>query len=223
MVPIEAHHCYVDLSNGIVSTGGTATWAVVQHNPYIQHVRNRLVAEFLKTDCTDLLFIDDDISWEAGAAARLLSHDCDVVGGVYPMRADKLEFPCCPVDDPPIPDANGLIEVEYLPTGFMRIKRHVIEKMVERYKHLAYNEGNTTGCYALFWLDLVPDPQDHGKLKLMGEDVSFCRKWIDIGGKCHADTLLAFRHHGMKQWHARFAEHIPGYLQKEDTDWSDVA
>lgn len=216
MAPIEAHHCYVDCSNGIVSIGGTATWSVVQHNPYIQHVRNRLVADFLsRPDCTDLLFIDDDISWEPGAVARLLSHDLDVVGGVYPMRSDQVEFPTQPVEGA-VPDQDGLLEVEYLPTGFMAIKRHVLEKMVDRYPELLYNEGaagSSQACHALFWLELHPDPDFPGKLKMMGEDVSFCRKWIAMGGKCYADTVLAFRHHGMKAWHSRYAEHI-GFLRR---------
>jgi hypothetical protein len=180
----------------------------------IARARNMAVADFLHNPkYTDLVMIDDDVNWEDGALARLLSHPCDVVAGLYPKRSEPMEFPC-KVKPGAIPDANGLLEMRMVPTGFFRVQRHVLERMVAAYPERAYRDANVPGGKAhwLFATELGIDPDDpapEGIMDLWGEDFAFCRLWTAIGGRIFADTLLHFQHIGRKAYDGCYAEHYP--------------
>ncbi len=49
--------------------------------------RNLIITEALKTNCTHILFLDDDLVFQPDILKRLLSHDKDVVTGLYLMRS----------------------------------------------------------------------------------------------------------------------------------------
>ena len=56
----------------------------------ITRARNYLVDEFLhRSDCTHLLFLDSDISFDPRDVIALLALDKDVIGGPYPKKAIK--------------------------------------------------------------------------------------------------------------------------------------
>ena len=52
----------------------------------ITRARADLVAEFLLSDATHLLFIDADIGFTPDQALRLLAFDADVTGAAYPQK-----------------------------------------------------------------------------------------------------------------------------------------
>lgn len=183
----------------------------------IFRTRNMFVSDVIAhPEVTDLVMIDDDVDWEQGALVRLLQHDKDVVCGVYPKRQEKLEFPCKSVPGA-MPDANGLMEMRMVPTGFLRIRRDVLVQMIERYPERAYRETALSSgkAWALFFNEMHVD-EDHpaadGLKDLWGEDFTFCRLWTQMGGKIYADTLLSFQHIGKRAFTGCYAEHIPGYL-----------
>jgi FkbM family methyltransferase len=55
-------------------------------DPSVERARNVLTANFLAGDCTHLLFIDSDIAFTPRDVQRIISHDEDVVGGIYPLK-----------------------------------------------------------------------------------------------------------------------------------------
>jgi hypothetical protein len=58
----------------------------------ITRARNNIVAKFLnKPEATHLMFIDGDISWNPVEVLKLLKHDKDLCGGIYPMKTYKWE------------------------------------------------------------------------------------------------------------------------------------
>lgn len=183
----------------------------VREPSLIQKTRNQFVADFLASDCTDLIMLDDDVAWEDGAVSRLLSHPCDVVGGIYPKREDPLQYPVRRIQGAPFDPETGLMEVELVPTGFLRMTRKCLEDMTQAYRHLAYRDYDVPGnvCTGLFWVDIEPDPDDASINTVWGEDFSFCRKWRAIGGKVHADILLRFKHFGQKAFEGCYAETLP--------------
>ncbi len=64
------------------------------YNCHVDDGRNGIVRDFLLSDCTDLVFIDADVAWQADDLLKLIKYDRDVVAGVYPKRATHdLEFP----------------------------------------------------------------------------------------------------------------------------------
>lgn len=174
---------------------------------YICRARNYACAAMLCDPAhTDLVMIDDDVLWEPGALVRLLDHPCDVVAGVYPKRMDPLQFPCKPVAGAQS-DANGLLEMELVPTGFLRITRGALEKMMAAYPERMYGDDHiaTGTAWAFFMVELVK-PKDGATNELWGEDYTFCRLWRDTGGKIFADTLLCFQHIGRKAYEGCYAE-----------------
>ena len=51
-------------------------------NSLIPDARNKLVAKFLDSQHTDLLFIDADLAWSAPDLLKLLAYDTPFVAGV---------------------------------------------------------------------------------------------------------------------------------------------
>lgn len=62
-------------------------WLTTESESLIQRARNLIAAQFLaEPTTTHLIFIDADIEWEPADIIRLLAHDVDVIGGIYPKK-----------------------------------------------------------------------------------------------------------------------------------------
>lgn len=62
-------------------------WLTTESESLIQRARNLITAQFLSIpQATHLIFIDADIEWEPRDIVRLLAHDVDVIGGIYPKK-----------------------------------------------------------------------------------------------------------------------------------------
>ena len=104
----------------------------------ITKARNVLVANFLESECTDLLFVDADLVINAEAVLRLLalSTNKDITAGMYTRRAEDRKFFLdiyTNKDNELELDENGMLRVKNVATGFMMIGRHVLEGM--KYVH----------------------------------------------------------------------------------------
>jgi len=96
--------------------------------------RNALTAAFLKSGCSDMLFIDSDLIFSAEQIERIVLHEEDVVGGAYMLKREG--FPrMCSNPKPGVITVrdDGLMEVSYIGTGFMRVRRSVFERMIEKF------------------------------------------------------------------------------------------
>ena len=167
------------------AVGIQTAYLLLQGNCHVDDGRNSIVRDFLESDCTELLFLDADVDWEPQAIVQLCRRDCDIVGGVYPYRRDGSEnMPVRMMGGAVAKD--GLLEVEGLPTGFMKIKRHVLERMAKvapRYFDKIYETA------------LVFDRPTPGVDKVRwGGDVDFCNRWRAMGGKLYADQELRLGH-----------------------------
>jgi hypothetical protein len=173
---------------------------VLGGNCHVDDARNGCVREFLLTDCTDLVFIDADVGWRPEDLVKLLGYDRDIVAGVYPKKTDSEDFPVhFPGDTEIWSDADGLIEVHGAPTGFMRIRRNVLEAMCEKYRDKQYHgqsddDPNKGTPYTI----LFERTFDQG-YRLSG-DYAFCFKWRFLGGKVFVDPEMVFVHEGLKEW-----------------------
>lgn len=99
--------------------------------------RNLIIETALEASCTHVMFIDDDMAPPAYGLMRLLSHDKDIVTGLYLMRS----YPHLPVvfDEAYsdglnkhmflTPGLEGLVEVTNAGLGFVLIKTDVFRKM----------------------------------------------------------------------------------------------
>ena len=165
--------------------GIQSAYLLLQGNCHVDDSRNSIVRDFLESDCTELVFLDADVDWEPKALVQLCQRELDIVGGVYPYRREGGEnMPVRMMPGATLVD--GLIEVEGLPTGFMKIKRHVLEKMAAvapKYFDKIYETA------------LVFDRPTPGEDKTRwGGDVDFCNRFRSMGGRIYADADLRLGH-----------------------------
>ena len=160
--------------------------------------RNALTAEFLKSDCTHLLFIDSDLIFSADHVARLLSHRVDIVGGFYPKKQDgKLEWVINTLPAPmPTPTAEGLQAVKYIGTGFMLIARGVFERMMKAHPEIEFIEDYGLRTKAWDFWSMGVYRENDGTGRYLSEDWYFCQRWLDLGGTIYGDTGVAIKHVG---------------------------
>ena len=171
----------------LADAGIQSGYLLLQGNCHVDDARNAVVREFLLTDCTDLMFLDADVSWEPEALVQLCQRDLDLVGGVYPYRREGGDtMPMRMLSNASVVD--GLIEVEGLPTGFMKIRRHVLEKM-SRDAPKYVTKANET---ALLFDRPMPGPD---KIR-WGGDIDFCNRFRASGGRIFADVDLHLGHTG---------------------------
>ncbi len=186
----------------------------------ITRARQNVVAHFLGNPAaTHLLFVDADIGFEPEAVFRLLDFGADMAAGVYPTK--KIDWPKVkaiaaqgrePIDaaalsyvveflEPAgrIGVKDGFAKVRYAGTGFLMIRRPVLERMQARYPELRYSREHqaydplkdSPHRYALF--DCLIDRETGTYLS---EDFSFCRRWTEIGGEIWADLESKLSHTG---------------------------
>lgn len=160
----------------------------------IPRSRNALAALFLKTDCTDLLFIDSDLVFSGQHLERIMSHDADVVGGFYPKKKQgPLEWVLNTKKELPKAREDGLQPVKYIGTGFMRIRRGAFEKLIAQLgSELSYEADETKVLEHDFFRVGVHKPTN----RYLSEDWYFCQMLRDCGIEIFADTHIALKHMG---------------------------
>lgn len=167
-----------------------SAYLLLSGNCHVDDARNVVVQQFLLSDCTDLIFLDADVFWNPEALVSLCQADADLVGGIYPYRrqgqAEKL--PVIPMPGEKTQE-TGLLEVIGLPTGFMKIRRHVIETLCEDADHF-YNRAETRSRVPILFERTFEDDAR------WGGDINFCRKWHKKGGKVFALPDLRLGHTG---------------------------
>jgi hypothetical protein len=171
---------------------------------YLDQARDLVAQKFLESDSTDLLFIDSDMGWDPKAVTRILEAEGDVVAGLYPFKMDEESYPVrVPVDANGMATRRGdLVVLDGAPTGFLRIRREVLERMIAlrpEWKVESYNPktDKTQTYYHLFRCE-------QEGTKWWGEDYNFCRKWIEMGGEVLGLPDIQFTHVGKKAWTGNF-------------------
>lgn len=173
----------------------------LRNESLITRARNILMAMFMDSDCTHLMFIDSDIEFEAEDVLRALAYDKPIMAAAYPKKALPVQyainFKFKDINTKEIRIENGAVEVLDASTGFFLIKREVIEKLMNAHPELHYrNDSNideslNKWCYALF--DTIIDPDDN---RYLSEDYTFCRRWQKIGGEIWLDPNTKLNHVG---------------------------
>lgn len=193
----------------------------------IEVARNWFASKVLNDPSyTHLLFVDSDVGFRPEAVLRMLQKEVGVAACTYPSRqmdlarfhaeARKTEDVSKAVAKalhwPPLGEAEGgevqivggWIKVKQAPTGLMLIKREVFETLNARHPELRVESlqhgggvafGPTLQCF-------TPFQREDGVL--LGEDVSFCRRWTDSGGEIHLLADEPLSHAGVSTFEATF-------------------
>jgi hypothetical protein len=138
-------------------------------------VRNRLVRNFLKSDCTHLLMVDDDVVPPVGALAKLLAVDRPVATGVYPLcPSGRLVASVMGINDKEWPETcpTGVFPVRHTGLGFTLVQRATFERI---------------GFPWFNW----PEGDDGVSI---GEDVWFCHRVRQAGLQIFCDGSVVCGH-----------------------------
>jgi len=159
----------------------------------VNRARNSCAAKFLSGDCSHLMFVDADIQFNPQDIVKLINHDKDIVGGIYPQKTLPPKMVVNTLNNGE--HEGDLIEVGTLGTGFMLIKRSVFEKMIEEgatpyVDAIGLSPKENSNQYDFFQCTI----DSNGRY--LTEDWSFCRRWRQLGGKIWADTTIGLTHVG---------------------------
>lgn len=165
-----------------------AVWEI--GNPYISVARAMLLRKALDAKADVVVFIDHDLSWDAGDLLRLIETPGDVVCGTYRYKREDVEymgqmFPG--LDGCPIVREDGCIKAHSVPAGFLKVTRIGVNRFIEAYPELCYGERNSPH------VDLF----NHGAHEWVwyGEDYAFSRRWREKCGDIWLVPDLNIAHH----------------------------
>lgn len=145
----------------------------------VGHNRNDMAAFFLnKTEMEYLFFIDSDICWEPQQFLTILDYGHDICAGKYLKRSLPPQW------------AHS---VNALATGFMCIKRCVLDKMWNDYPELKFTDTNGENC-ALFNSQIVDG-------KNLADDFIFCGRAEKSGFRLNLADEITVKHEGYLQYH----------------------
>ena len=159
----------------------------------VDNARNEIVQEFLKSDCTHLLFVDSDTVPPQETITKLLAADKDIISGLTPIieyddtwkHSDSNGFykkwNVVNEKDQHASPHQGVIPIKGAGSSCILIKRAVFEKLKAPWYRFVYND-------------------DSGKPVVVGEDIYFVIKAIGAGFKPFADTDVICSHHKSILW-----------------------
>lgn len=205
----------VSLTNTIINlieSGMRPEREIMHGNCYVHLCRDLLTNRFMKSNCTHLFFWDDDVAAPSNALGRLLSYDRDITIAAYPKKValglpPEKTWPVALTDG--IPDPYGLLECDMVATGFLLIKRHVIEKLYEMHAdRVFYHQPYGEDVINIFPTGLLPDfPLNAmGKPMWWGEDYAFSVLAKRAGFKIWLDPAIPLLHAGRNVWRGDFSK-----------------
>jgi len=159
---------------------------IAVHGQSPARARNIIIDHAIQHDFTHILFLDDDLAFKPDLLNRLLSHDKDIVTGLYLMR----NYPHQPIifDESyadgrctyhfPTDEESGLIEVVNCGFGCVLIKTEIFKNLEKPYVRLGELEKD-------HWCD----------------DIGFFLRVREAGFKIHCDLDVMVGHmHFMTIW-----------------------
>ena len=195
------------LLNTAKDTGLNMSFYPIFFESLVSRARNAAVAHFLEDpENTHLLFIDSDIIFEPEDIFKLIQANKEVVAGIYPKKyivwdrlkknpeAERVDFP---MGGTLTMTEDNLIELDYLPTGFLLISRTAIEKIIAAHPELKYrNDIDGYMSAGDNFYDLFKVGIRNGIYE--SEDWGFCSLWKGVGGKVLIHPDINVKHLG---WH----------------------
>jgi glycosyltransferase involved in cell wall biosynthesis len=181
-------------------------------NPYISVARATMLRKALDAGADVIVFIDYDLSWDAGDLLKLIETPGDVVAGTYRYKKDEVEYMgalFCRPDNRPVVRADGCIKAQRIPAGFLKITKEGVDRFMKAYPDLCFGPR----------YNLSVDIFNHGAHEgiWFGEDYAFSRNWIGAGGDIWIVPDLNLTHHGDKPYPGNFHEFMlrqPGGLKE---------
>lgn len=225
--PMYGGQCYgfyaqslLQLNNVLRDNNIQSMMSFMFNESLITRARNALAHQFLKTDCTHLMFIDADIRFNAYDVLPMLSADKDVIVGIYPKKEINWGTVKRAIDSGVEVDnlkhftgsfvvnlvgyagevtvpINEPVEIWNGGTGFMIIKREVFDKLSEIVPSYTNDVNDLAGNIKADEIkEFFATSIEPGTNRLLSEDYHFCRIWREAGGKIFAAPWAHLAHIG---------------------------
>jgi hypothetical protein len=204
--------------------------STVSTESLITRARNYQTAIFMgDPQFTHMIFVDADIGFDPQSIVDLVNSDFDVCACPYPRKtynfakfktSAKTDVGDCmsyvlniskntdgkSYDVPVYKD--HYVEVEETGTGFLMVKKKVIQKMMDAYPESKHHLDVTTDvagteCYGLF--DTMIEPETR---RYLSDDYAFCRRWKDMGGNIFLNTEYNLTHSGIHTFSGNFLNSV---------------
>lgn len=174
----------------------------------VDNARSVLATLFLRSECSHLLFVDDDMAWASDLPLRLLNEGVDIIGVPYRKKKVQPEYTVkYPAQVASIEGRSYMIMVEALGMGMTLIHRKVFEKIKDIVpEYNVCDNSSKNPQYLFFRHQIVRD--DDGKNKYESEDFHFCRIARMSGFEIWAYADENVPHIGRQVFDGAFSDHI---------------
>ena len=201
----------------------------VMKSSLVTQGRQLCVSGFMESDCTHMLFIDSDISFNFKMIERMINYDKEICLVPYPIKGtdhDKVkarilagetlsphllgnQYTMSVPDPTNVKVTDGFIEVERGPAGCMLIKKEVIHKLIKEYPEFTINQHTlidgklVTRNHMYNFFDTYWNKDDK---TYTGEDFYFCKLCKHAGIKMYALVDEYISHHGEYSYTGRLLD-----------------
>ena len=182
----------------------------MSYDALIQRARNDLFRLAVEGEYDDMIFIDSDIEFDPMWIMELLSYKedivdaYDVVGGTYRKKTDNAELYAVKTENL-VPSENGLIEVECLGTGFVKLSRKAFMALWESSEKYQ-NEGRE--CRMICDVKVIDG-------ELVSEDNVMFIKLRQLGFKVWLASHMTCVHVGTKKFYGNFDDFVKRLMAYE--------
>lgn len=199
-------------------------WEILDVNgdSYVDRAKNTLASKFLETDGSELLMIDNDMTWHPSAVERILSWSQEIVAGAFPMKNNWGMFVGDPQFQPdgnirgfPLSDGSFLMEARRVAGGFLRIKRSALLKFADAYPERVYVDPSADPeCRNRIYIDFFECARK--RYTRYGEDMYFSELCKEAGIELFIDPNITFGHFGINRWEGNYHEHLMRESKKNE-------
>ena len=164
-------------------------WNIGWNESLVTRARNEMTAKFLKSEYSHMMWLDADIQFEPDDVGKLWEMNADIGVGVYAMKKRNKQWFAAWKNGALVKDLDQFkepIEVDYAGTGFMMIRRNVIEKLASSQPSYEGPDGRVPALY------MTPVHNDGFE----SEDYHFCRIAREAGFKVMMDPSVRLKHWG---------------------------
>lgn len=189
----EAHfRSCLNLKEELLKAGIAHDWLTGRNESLVTRARNEMTAKFLTTAWSHMMWLDADIEFEPQHVASLWNLNADIAVGFYCMKRHDLPLSAwkdgklVKIEECP----KQPFEVDYAGTGFMMLKREVIETLAKTSESYEGPDGRVPALY------MTPIHNDGFE----SEDYHMSRKAREAGFKIIGDPSIKLGHWGQARY-----------------------
>lgn len=168
----------------------------MSYDALVQRARNDLFRLAVEGEYDHMIWIDSDIEWNPMWIMEMLSKPQDIIGGACRKKTDNAEL--YNVVTRNLEEENGLIKIESIGTGFVKMSRKAIMALWESSPKYQ-NEGRE--CRMVCDVQIIDGD-------LVSEDNVMMRKLTALGFDIWLDPRMTCVHIGTKKFYGDIGSFI---------------